>query len=363
MTALQSLVDFSNRYGANPSLVLAGGGNTSAKENGVMFVKGSGTRLATITAEQFVKMELDKLLDIFNKDYPENDDEREALVLNDLMAARAPGEGSKRPSVETMLHGIFEQKYVLHLHPALVNGLTCSAGAAAKAAQLFGEKIIWVDACKPGYILSKICFDKMTAFKKVNGAAADMLLLQNHGIFIADDTVDGLGKKLDSVISILSSELKRKPSAVSIKPDTALLEELKSLCGGFGEALTSADSLSFCESKEKAAGVLRPFTPDHIVYCKAYPLWLGKNDSAAEKIKDYSKFYGFLPRIIIAEGRGIFALGSDEKQAATAKLLFDDAVNIAVYSESFGGPLPMSAELTDFIVNWEVESYRSSQNK
>ena len=108
---IDELVGFSNFYGSDPSLVLAGGGNTSAKADGRMWVKGSGTALATITAQGFVEIDLSKLGEIFEKSYPDSDSEREALVLQDLMASRVPGE-TKRPSVETTLHALFPQTYV-----------------------------------------------------------------------------------------------------------------------------------------------------------------------------------------------------------------------------------------------------------
>ena len=114
---IDELVEFSNYYGKNPDYVLAGGGNTSAKSGNIMYVKSSGTQLATIKAEQFVKIDLPMLFEIFKNDYPDDDKTREAAVLSDLMNSRCPGEESKRPSVETMLHALFKQTFVLHLHP------------------------------------------------------------------------------------------------------------------------------------------------------------------------------------------------------------------------------------------------------
>ncbi|MBS7360732.1 MAG: class II aldolase/adducin family protein, partial [Oscillospiraceae bacterium] len=158
---IEELVGFSNKYGSDPELVLAGGGNTSAKENGRMWVKGSGVSLAQITAQDFVEMELEKLMKIFEKEYPDSDDEREAAVLSDLMAARAEGSKDKRPSVETTLHALFEYRFVLHLHPSLVNGLTCSKGGESTARRVIKHDFIWIEQCRPGYILAKICSDKM----------------------------------------------------------------------------------------------------------------------------------------------------------------------------------------------------------
>ena len=126
---LTALADMSNLYGSNPEFVLAGGGNTSYKNEDWLFVKGSGTALATIKPGEFVKMDRHALGAMWDKDYPAGEAEREAAVLADMMAARAPGE-NRRPSVETLLHELFAQRYVLHVHPAAINGITCAKGGA-----------------------------------------------------------------------------------------------------------------------------------------------------------------------------------------------------------------------------------------
>lgn len=77
---LAELVLMSNRYGSNSEYVLAGGGNTSFKNEDTLYVKGSGTALATIKAEQFVVMDRAKLTAMMSRSYPEKDDEREAAA-------------------------------------------------------------------------------------------------------------------------------------------------------------------------------------------------------------------------------------------------------------------------------------------
>ena len=121
MKAIDVLIDYSRKYGADAALVNAGGGNTSAKDGDVMYVKCSGTALKDAVPDSFARMDLAALRSILTRKYPDTDREREAAFLTDIMAARCPGEQNKRPSVETLLHAIFPQKYVLHLHPALVN--------------------------------------------------------------------------------------------------------------------------------------------------------------------------------------------------------------------------------------------------
>ena len=126
---LDSLAAMSNKYGANPEYVLAGGGNTSFKSDDYLWIKGSGTSLATIKGEDFVVLERAALAQMWNAKYPEDEAQREAAVLEDMMDARIKGE-SRRPSVETLLHDLFPQKYILHVHPAIVNGITCLHSSA-----------------------------------------------------------------------------------------------------------------------------------------------------------------------------------------------------------------------------------------
>ena len=130
--ALNMLAELSNRYGSNPDYVLAGGGNTSYKDDKYLYIKGSGTSLATIKPEEFVKMTRSKLAKMLEKTYSDDEKKREAEVLADMMDSRAKGE-TRRPSVETLLHDLFPQKYVLHVHPAMVNGLTCGKDYESKS--------------------------------------------------------------------------------------------------------------------------------------------------------------------------------------------------------------------------------------
>ena len=120
--SLSQIVTISNRYGANPDFVLAGGGNTSYKDSDFLYIKGSGTTLANITEDGFVKMNRGKLNAMFEKAYSADPAQREAQVLEDMMDAREKTELSKRPSVETLLHHLIPYTYIVHTHPALLNG-------------------------------------------------------------------------------------------------------------------------------------------------------------------------------------------------------------------------------------------------
>ena len=99
-TVLETLTAFSNFYGKNGELVLAGGGNTSAKDGNVLYIKGSGTSLATITPEGFVAMDRTKLAAMMEKEYPTEDAPREAAALaEDLALSLRSGEYGAEPFV------------------------------------------------------------------------------------------------------------------------------------------------------------------------------------------------------------------------------------------------------------------------
>ncbi|MDR1440474.1 MAG: class II aldolase/adducin family protein, partial [Clostridiales bacterium] len=122
---LAELAAMSNLYGRQARYVLAGGGNTSYKNESELYIKASGASLATVRPGDFVGLLRGGLDAIMAGEYERGDEaRREAAVLADMMGARLAGSGGKRPSVETLLHNIFPERFVLHLHPALVNGLT-----------------------------------------------------------------------------------------------------------------------------------------------------------------------------------------------------------------------------------------------
>lgn len=365
---LNTLCQFSHKYGGCSEYVLAGGGNTSCKDENHLYIKGSGTALATIEPCGFVKMERTKLATMLVKCYPSNEEEREAAVLADLMSARASGEEAKRPSVETLLHNLFPQKFVLHVHPAKVNGLTCSVNGESIVKEIFGDTV-WVESTKPGYILAMLCKDKLDAYKASCGKDANVLFLQNHGIFFAADSDAELDAVVSSVMEKLDAMIKRVPDFTEVAYDADLVEKLSSVIGmlwGKGSPASvkftaNKAVMEFAKSAASFADLVESFTPDHIVYCKAHPLFVesATEEALKEAFAAYVAKYGYHPKVVFVKELGMFAVSDTVKSVETVTAVWLDALKIAVYAESFGGVLPMTAELIDFIVNWEVESYRS----
>lgn len=367
--SLSILVQYSHRYGKNPEFVLAGGGNTSYKTDDILYIKGSGTSLSTIQEEEFVKIDRPSLAKIWDKTYSNCEKEREAQVLADMMAARLPGEEAKRPSVETLLHNLFPQKFILHVHPAAVNGITCSQNGEKTVNELFPDAI-WIAASKPGYILASICKEAIDQYKQAHSEKAPgVLFLENHGIFFAADSEEELDKTVSDVMTKIDQKLLRKPdfSAVEFDEDkaTAIAPELRMLYANGEKAIVTftanKEILNFAKDENAFSPLVKSFTPDHIVYCKSSILFIKKTDTEKEIQEQFVSFKnenGYAPKIIFVEGLGMFACGKDKKEADVAKTVFIDALKIAVYAESFGGVKPMPDMLIDFINNWEAESYR-----
>ena len=150
---IQDLISVSQFYGRDTRFVIAGGGNTSYKNNEKIWVKASGSSLATITEDGFAVLDRSLLNPMSDKQYSSDEAEREEQVKNDLAAATLTK--GRRPSVETSMHNVIDYAFVVHLHPTIVNGLMCAQNAEKDLVRLFGEKALYVEYTDPGYVLFK----------------------------------------------------------------------------------------------------------------------------------------------------------------------------------------------------------------
>ncbi len=363
---MNDLVAMSNRYGKDEKYVLAGGGNTSVKDESTMYIKGSGTTLATITADQFVGVDRSVLNGMLVKAYPDNDTDREALALADLLSSRLPGNENKRPSVETMLHNIFPFTFVLHIHPPMVNGLTCGKDGKKVADELFGDTYIWVEMCRPGFMLSKLCENKLNAHKAKTGKDAQILILQNHGIFFAANTVAEIDDIVADTFAKFESRVQPKPDFSLTEMDAAAqqqgIQTIQDILGKetLVKGLLNAEIKVLVTGRDAFTPLALPFTPDHIVYCKAMFLFVDSLDDLKTQIDAFRAKEGYVPRVIAVKGVGIFIVATSPVELNNASLLLLDAVKVAAYSRFFGGASPLSEDLIYFITHWETEQYRQN---
>ena len=370
MADLDKLVALSRRYGGDPEWVLAGGGNTSFKDASTLYVKASGTALGTIDESGFCSIDRSKLDAMWRASYPAATDAREAAALADLMASRRPGE-AKRPSVETLMHGLFPQAYVVHTHPSAINGITCGREGKAAFERLFGTEGVWVPFVDPGYILATTVRVALEEFRARRGRAAQIMFMQNHGLLIAGESPAEVESLSTRVMERVLGEAKRRPDLAARPADARALSEACSILSTLaGAALGGEAALSFrcdgeilarAQSREAFFPLSSSFSPDHIVYAGHEFLLVEKGNPGIEAAwKDFSARNGVAPRIVVVRGLGAFACAKSPAAAETALLLFTDACKVAAYAESFGGALHMTREKIDFIRNWEVEKYRSS---
>ena len=308
--SLEKITALSVKYGSDARFVLAGGGNTSFKDQQSLYVKPSGVSLKAIKPENFVRMDRAKLRKIFTDTLPADVNEREAAAKQILADAVYAG---GRPSVEAPLHELLPFAYVVHLHPAMVNGMTCSEKAAETCAKLFPEAL-WISYVDPGYALSKKVSDEMAKYQAANGKAASLIFLQNHGVFAGADTPEGIDAIYENVMSTLekayaaagvSTELvQQEPCIEAVKQYAPKLRTL--LGDGEGEAIT-AKFVVCAGNFEPTCG---PLSPDHIVYSKSFPMV--SEDPKKADVDAYVAANGFKPLVVNVPGRAVFAAAFSE---------------------------------------------------
>ncbi|MDR0760314.1 MAG: class II aldolase/adducin family protein [Treponema sp.] len=371
-TSIQDLTAISRRYGADPDYVIAGGGNTSFKDEDTLYIKGSGSSLAEAEPERFVRMDRRLLSEIGEKTYPEDPGEREKAVLADMMAARVKGEEHKRPSVETLLHDLLPFAFVVHTHPALVNGLTCSQEGEKAAAELFNGEIIWIPSTNPGYVLFRQVKAALDAYTKRRGRPGAVIFLQNHGVFVGADTTGGVEERYRRIMETVKTRIRRTADLsgeVSAQGcSDAVCQALSNLAAGKAVRFLRNNEIALLVRDRKSFfPVSAPLSPDHIVYAGSDPLFVdAPAEDAGETLgrleaawKQQVEKTGREPKIAAVRDLGVFGIGVTDKTAGLALELFIDAVKTAVYAEAFGGVRFMPPDQVDFINTWEVERYRS----
>ena len=363
MKEIDNLIAVSRKYGADSRFVIAGGGNTSYKDATHLWVKASGHALATIDEEGFAVMDRVRLDAMATKTYPADATEREARVKEDLADANLTR--GRRPSVETSLHNCMNFSYVVHLHPTLVNGLMCSVTAEKRCAELFPDAL-YVSYTDPGYTLFKKVYDAIGQWKAQRGSEPQVIFLQNHGIFVAADTVAEIDAIYEDVMTKLEALVAPLPEGETPVCDcvSEVLPAIRQILSRGGRGLKTLQVTKNALVDEFLAnpkGVLTPFSPDGIVYCKSEYIVIDSNDKAAEaeeKIEAYVTRRGHTPKVLLIKGIGLVAVGDNAKNARVITEVFLDAMKVAFYARSFGGEHGMEPAWIDFIDNWEVENYR-----
>jgi rhamnose utilization protein RhaD (predicted bifunctional aldolase and dehydrogenase) len=363
--SLKKLTDISNHFGKDPEYVIAGGGNTSFKDENHLWIKASGTSLASITEHGFVKMDRKKLAGIAGKTYSSDPLTRESEIIKELFACVADNSGL-RPSVETSLHNLLNFSFVVHTHPTLVNGLMCSKNSRNETLSIFGDRVLLIEYTDPGYILFKLVEKKINEYFKVYGKEPQIIFLENHGVFVSADEPSEI-KAIYSDISkrLIERMLHEIPSPEIKNNDLEILTQILQKDKGLKvKAFNSNLIHEFTKNEDAFRQVDTAFSPDNIVYCKAHYLFTtGIPSSLLSETANFEKIHGYPPKVIAVENRGIICSEVSEQSLNTVYEVFLDMLKISWYARNFGGPRFMTAQQIDFIDSWEVENYRRNVAK
>lgn len=381
---LGEMIELSRSFGADPEFVRAGGGNSSFKADGVLSIKPSGTSLAMLTKESLIALAIEPLLGLLEADAtpgltPGSDD-----VLRIAESARLSPSDGHRPSVELLFHALLPEPIVLHTHPTTINTLTCSVGGGELAAQILGDRALWIPYTDPGLPLARAIRDARSAYAQRTGRTpARAILLQNHGLIVGGDTaaeIDGLSHEITARIAEHAAGRPAFSWGVVERLEGALggdiVAALRTAIGRLLTADSSPRAVVFDDSP-LAVGVAGselghrfanggPLTPDQIVYAGSWPLVVetipadgGAAAAALEAALDERATRDVDPPVIVlVAGLGLFAVGDTERQADTARKLYIDGLRIASGAHQLGGVRPLAPAERQFIERWEAEAYR-----
>ncbi len=402
MTAKDDLIARSNRLGSDPRVTNYAGGNTSAKGTEtdpvtgepveLMWVKGSGGDLGTLTESGLAVLRLDRLRAMQNT-YPGVEREDEMVAAFDYALH---GKGGAAPSIDTAMHGLVDAAHVDHLHPDSGIAFATAKDGRKLTKKAFGDKVAWVDWRRPGFQLGL----DIAAIKEANPEAIGVIL-GGHGITAwgatskeaeknslwiiktAEDYIAAHGKK-----NPFGREVKKNlalPKAERLAKAAALAATIRGIAshdrpvvGHFTDADVVLDFLASANAPKLAA--LGTSCPDHFLRTKVKPLIVDLPANAPvekviERLKqlheeyraDYTKYYekhataespairGADPLIVLVPGVGMFSYGANKQTARVAGEFYINAINVMRGAESISSYAPISDAEKFNIEYWSLE--------
>ena len=293
-------------------------------------------------------------------------------MKNDLFRSILNSGKNQRPSVETSLHEIIQYKFIVHLHPTLINGILCSRNAKSLTQKLFAESALFVPYTDPGYTLFKKLESEIISFRGKFQHDPQIIFLENHGAFVGADTTEEIKRIYEDILQKIK-ELVPPIADISALPYNPILNKvlptLRILLSGDQPGVLRFRNntliAKFYQNQQEFHKISLPLTPDIIVYCKTRYLYI-EQSSTAEKILDSFRYqlphflseYGYLPRVFIIKDMGVFTIGDTFADAETYLDVYEDLIKISYYASLCGGIKFLIPEQVDFIDHWEVENYR-----
>ncbi|HXT08649.1 MAG TPA: class II aldolase/adducin family protein [Roseiarcus sp.] len=324
--------------GADPLRIQGPGGNTSIKEGARMWIKASGTELAEAERRDiFVVVDLDRMRAAMAAGAPEADQPAQFLL----------DRGGLRPSIETSLHAVFPQRVVLHAHCVDTLALAIRADARARFAERLRDLPHgFAPYVKPGATLAK-------AVQASGGVEAGVVVLGNHGLIVAADTVEAAAELFDRVTAALAAAPAAFPA-----PDMAALDE----AGGAAYAPPPADhplhgvALSPHRLQAALGGSLYP---DHVIFCGVAATALAPGESADTLVARLAAAGLAPPPLLLVPGRGaLIARQATAGARALARCLGDVLARVPE-----GAPLSYLTDRQNAeLIDWDAEKYRRALN-
>jgi len=374
----------SRLLGDDPSLVFAGGGNTSVKTTvddlfgepvEALFVKASGAELAEATAASFTALDLSKLRRLVER--PSLTDTEMARAL---LAARLDS-AAPAPSVEALLHALVPHRFVDHAHPDALLATLSTPDGAERARDLYGADCLVVPYVKPGFDLARACRD---LWREAGEEAARWrgLVLLGHGVVaFADDARTSYETLLELVGRAARLRAPRVSIARRARParlvplDVARLRHALSRAAGRPMLLARVadrSSLAFLDRHDLRRIVRRgPLTPDHVIRTKRVPLVVSRASAVGAAVQRYAETYRAeferrrkgrdlvapdpAPRVVLVPGTGIFGVGASSPEAATAAEIYRRTARASERAEAFGGWRPIGPQDVFEMETWELE--------
>src|SRR3954470_9404359 len=399
---VQELLDRSHRLGSDPRVTNYAGGNTSAKGSAVdpvtggpvdlLWVKGSGGDLGTLTAGGLAVLRLDRLRALRDV-YTGVDREDEMVAAFDHCLF---GKGGAAPSIDTAMHGLVEAAHVDHLHPDSGIALATAADGEALTRACFGDRVAWVPWRRPGFQLG---LDIAAVRRDRPGTIG--AILGGHGITAWGDTSDACERNSMEIVETaeayiaehgrqepfgpriagyepLPDEERRARAAILLPVVRGLASTDRPQIGHYTDTDVVLDFLGRDAHPRLAA--LGTSCPDHFLRTKVRPLVLDLPPTApleetVERLRalhaayrdEYRAYYerhaspdsppmrGADPAIVLVPGVGMFSFGADKQTARVAGEFYRNAIRVMLGAEAVSTYAPIAESEKFRIEYWALE--------
>lgn len=360
----------SQLLGQNKDLVLHGGGNTSVKIDGVLYVKGSGWNLDTIEKEGFAPVDLVTLIEMASRE-----NLSDTQMVKEQRAAMSD-QSFPNPSIEAILHAIIPFTYVDHTHADAVVTLSNTPNGKEIIEELYGKNMVIIDYVMPGFELARHIYLQTL---DLNWKNIEGIILLNHGVFTFDNDAKKAYEKMISIVTKAEDYLQKNVTFLSnISKGNIDVEIIRSLVHEVG-VLRGCDIFPIVLDSDQAKALsTRPnlerlikqgeLTPEHVIRIKPFPAIINTDCiKGTETFKtEYQNYFDknsnanhicldLAPRYAIIKGLGAVALGKDEKESRIIADIVEHTITAILSAEQLGAWTSLSLAEMFAMEYWELE--------